>query len=234
MSKRFSGSITLPHIARPKQTVAIICDLEMEGVAKELQSVLDQQHTEDRLAACREGTEKESLGHLQQGAAVNQGVLKEEERSITPVEQLHVVTLDDLKRLNKNKKLVKKFFAPYKSTLAADTIIRTIPRIVGPQLNRARKFPQSVTIEDAKQSNTMGLLDQINKARSTVKFQQKKVSCLGCALGHVQMSEEHLRQNIVMAVNFLVSLLRRNWHNVESLYIKSSMGPSHKIYGGRS
>merc|ERR1712151_1151786 len=34
-----------------------------------------------------------------------------------------------------------------------------------------------------------------------------------------------LEKNIVMAVNFLVSLLKKNWQNVKSLVLKTTMGP---------
>jgi len=44
------------------------------------------------------------------------------------------------------------------------------------------------------------------------------------------MSQEELVSNISLGVNFLVSLLKKNWQNVRSLYIKSSMGPPQRIY----
>lgn len=33
-----------------------------------------------------------------------------------------------------------------------------------------------------------------------------------------------------MSINFLVSLLKKNWQNVKSLYIKSSMGKPYRLY----
>jgi ribosomal protein L1 len=33
-----------------------------------------------------------------------------------------------------------------------------------------------------------------------------------------------------MAVNFLVSLLKKNWQNVKCLYLKSTMGKPVRIY----
>ncbi len=33
-----------------------------------------------------------------------------------------------------------------------------------------------------------------------------------------------------MSVNFLVSLLKKNWQNVRCLYIKSSMGKPQRLY----
>jgi large subunit ribosomal protein L10Ae len=66
--------------------------------------------------------------------------------------------------------------------------------------------------------------------KSTVKFQLKKVLCMGVAVGNVAMSERELFVNIQMAVNFLVSLLKKNWQNVRTLYLKSSMGPAQRLY----
>lgn len=44
------------------------------------------------------------------------------------------------------------------------------------------------------------------------------------------MKPEELDLNIRLAVNFLVSLLKKNWQNVKCLYIKSSMGRPYRIY----
>merc|ERR1719430_39004 len=54
--------------------------------------------------------------------------------------------------------------------------------------------------------------------------EMKKVLCLNVAVGNVEMTEEELAQNVHLAMNFLVSLLKKHWQNVKSLHIKSSMG----------
>jgi len=73
--------------------------------------------------------------------------------------------------------------------------------------------------------------DKANEIRSTVKFQLRKVLCMGAAVGHVGLSADELRQNCLMAINFLVSLLKKNWNNVNSLHLKSTMGPAQRIFG---
>lgn len=54
-------------------------------------------------------------------------------------------SVEDLKKLNKNKKLVKKMAKKYHSFVASDTVIKQIPRLLGPGLNKAGKFPALVT-----------------------------------------------------------------------------------------
>ena len=57
-----------------------------------------------------------------------------------------------------------------------------------------------------------------------------QVLCLAVAVGHVQMSEDDLVANIHLAINFLVSLLKKNWQNVRALYVKSTMGKASQLY----
>merc|ERR1712158_20378 len=171
--KRFSGSIKLKHIPRPKFSVCIFGD---------------QQH-------CDEAKEA-GIPHM---------------------------SADDLKKLNKQKKLVKKLAKKYDAFLASESLIKQIPRLLGPGLNKAGKFPSLLTHGD-------NIDEKINDLKSTIKFQMKKVLCLSVAIGNLSMDEDQLVQNIHLAINFLVSLLEKHWQNVRSLYIKSTMGPAQRLY----
>jgi large subunit ribosomal protein L10Ae len=53
---------------------------------------------------------------------------------------------------------------------------------------------------------------------------------MNVAVGHVKMKPDELDLNIRLAVNFLVSLLKKNWQNIKCLYVKSSMGRPFRIY----
>ena len=46
------------------------------------------------------------------------------------------MSADDLKKLNKDKKKVKKLAKKYDAFLASDTLIKQIPRLLGPGLNK--------------------------------------------------------------------------------------------------
>jgi large subunit ribosomal protein L10Ae len=137
---------------------------------------------------------------------------------------LPFVDAEKLKSFNKNRKLIKKFFKSYEILLASESIVKQLPKLVGPVLAKLNKFPISIGHND-------NILDKIEEARSTVKYQLKKVLCLGVAVGNLGHTEEQLKQNISLSINYLVSLLKKNWNNIRSLYIKSTMGKSKRIYG---
>lgn len=53
---------------------------------------------------------------------------------------LEYMDVEALKKLNKNKKLVKKLAKKYHAFLASESVIKQIPRLLGPGLNKAGKW----------------------------------------------------------------------------------------------
>merc|ERR1712113_443604 len=131
--------------------------------------------------------------------------------------------VEDLKKLNKNKKLVKKLAKRYDFFLASDNMIKQIPRLLGPGLTTAGKFPTLLAAGEDMQ-------EKIDEVKSTIKFQMKKVMCLNVAVANVEMSKQEIIVNTQLAANFLASLLKKQWQNIGQIYIKSTMGPSIQIY----
>ena len=56
----------------------------------------------------------------------------------------------------------------YDAFLASESLIRQIPRIVGPGLNKAGKFPVMLTHSES-------MMSKIDEVKATIKFQMKKV-----------------------------------------------------------
>mmetsp|Transcript_47612 Transcript_47612/g.70485 ORF Transcript_47612/g.70485 Transcript_47612/m.70485 type:complete len:231 (-) Transcript_47612:139-831(-) len=133
------------------------------------------------------------------------------------------MSVEDLKKLNKNKKLVKKLAKRYDFFLASDNMIKQIPRLLGPGLTKAGKFPTLLSSGDDMQ-------DKINEVKSTIKFQMKKVLCLNVSVGNVTMDKQQIIVNTQLAANFLASLLKKQWQNIGNMYMKSTMGPAIQIY----
>lgn len=124
------------------------------------------------------------------------------------------------KRLNKNKKLVKKLAKKYDAFLASEALIKQIPRLLGPGLSKGKphfalihksglltfydcaagKFPTPV-------SHAEDLSNKLTEVRSTIKFQLKKVLCLGVAVGQVQMTEDQVLANVMLGMSLFLLFL---------------------------
>ena len=89
------------------------------------------------------------------------------------------MSADDLKKLNKDKKKVKKLAKKYDAFMASESLIKQIPRLLGPGLNKAGKFPSLLTHADDIEA-------KINDMKSTIKFQMKKVSFNRYKFEHVR------------------------------------------------
>lgn len=133
------------------------------------------------------------------------------------------MAVEDLKKLNKNKKLVKKLAKRYDFFIASDNLIKQIPRLLGPGLTKAGKFPTLLSSSEDMQG-------KIDELRATIKFQMKKVMCLNVAVGNVSMEQKEIFTNTQLAANFLASLLKKQWQNIGQIYVKSTMGPAIQIY----
>lgn len=65
----------------------------------------------------------------------------------------------------------------YDAFLASESLIKQIPRILGPGLNKAGKFPSLLTHNE-------NLVAKVDEVKSTIKFQMKKVKHgFSCVLG---------------------------------------------------
>jgi large subunit ribosomal protein L10Ae len=135
-------------------------------------------------------------------------------------------TQKELTSFKKNKKLVKKFARKYDAFLASASLIRKIPRILGPGLNKAGKFPTSLAAAD-------DITAKVVESKASVKIQlkSKKTLCVNVRIGNVDQDAEDIVRNVVLTVNYLASLLPKNWQQIKRVYVKSTMSPSHRVFG---
>lgn len=135
---------------------------------------------------------------------------------------IEITTLDNLKKFNKDKKLIKKWAKKFYLLLATDALVKKVPVVLGPILNRIGRFPAPITHQEP-------LDKKLDDVKSSVKWQLKKVTNMNVAVANEEMTDEEVRQNIVMSLNFLSSLLKKGWHNIKSINIKTTMGGSVRI-----
>merc|ERR1712070_1316731 len=136
--------------------------------------------------------------------------------------EIEVTSLDNLKKFNKDKKQIKKWAKQFSLLIATDNLVKKIPVVCGPTLNRIGMFPQPVTHAEP-------ISKKVEDIKASVKWQLKKVVCLNVAAGHEGMTDEQLRANLVTALNFLASLTKKGWQNIKSVNMKMTMGPAVKL-----
>lgn len=137
------------------------------------------------------------------------------------------IDADSLKKkidpADKKGKELKKWALKYKLLFISESLVRQLPKLGGPLLSKWGLFPQVIkTADDVRK--------KVDEQLASVKFQLKKVLCLGIAVANVKMTEDQIRQNITLAINYLVSLLKKGWNNIKSLYIRTTMGKPVSIF----
>merc|ERR1712170_23164 len=120
-------------------------------------------------------------------------------------------TEDDLKTFKRDKKTVKKMAKQYDMFIASSTLIRRIPRLLGPTLNKVNKLSRTV--------------------RGSLKFKVGMPMCLAFAFANCSQDMETIKKNLIHLLNYLITQFKKGWQNIKRIYIKTTMGSSKKIYG---
>ena len=92
--------------------------------------------------------------------------------------EIPYIDVDGLKAFNKDKTKIKKWAKKYDFILASDSVAKQVTKLLGNVLVKMGKFPIAVSEGEKLQT-------KIDEVRHTVKFQSKKASCLGTAIGNV-------------------------------------------------
>ena len=129
-----------------------------------------------------------------------------------------------MKAFQKDKKKIKKWAKPFRVLLASEKLMKKLTKLMGRQLIKSGKFPLAI-----KEGETVA--SKYSDMQHTIKFQLKKVTCLATAVGRADHTPEQLCQNLTISINFLIGLLKKGWHNIKTLHIKTTMSPSYCIYG---
>ena len=145
--------------------------------------------------------------HCEQAAAIN-----------VPYYDLQTLT-----NFNKDKKTIKYWAKKHHLFLASETLIKSLNRTLGPAFNKTGKFPAPIRSSDK-------VADAVDEARKTIKFRLKKSIAFGVPVANVAMTEEQVYQNVMLASNYVASLLKKQWQSIGAITLHSTMGKPHRIY----
>ncbi|KAM0673880.1 60S ribosomal protein L10A [Gurleya vavrai] len=136
-------------------------------------------------------------------------------------EKYEFVMLDDIQGAHAEKKKIKKKLAKkYNSFISI------------PAFNKA--FEMRILACKNKPVYTIKSVNELKSVYDnvcrTVKFKLRKSVNLGFAVGSSEMSVEDLSENLSVAMNHLIGILKKGMQNIKSVYIKNNQGKAIKVF----
>ena len=133
-----------------------------------------------------------------------------------------VIQPDEIETLAGNKAKAKKFANSADYYLAEAPLMPTIGKRLGAVLAPRGKMPKPIPPgSDPKAA--------IEKLRSSVTARTKDKKTFHMPIGTKDMSPEKLAENLDAVLKRLMTKLERGKQNIQSAYVKTTMGPSFKV-----
>lgn len=117
---------------------------------------------------------------------------------------LDAVNLDDLKKFNREAKLIKKWARRYDILMVSESLSRNVTKLIGRYVTSIGKLPVPI-------GENENVKDKVDELMKTIRFRVKKFPWLAQSVGIDTLEEEQIRQNVTKSLNFLVSLLPKGW-----------------------
>ena len=129
---------------------------------------------------------------------------------------------EQIEDLSGDKKKFKKLVDTHDFFLAEAPLMPTIGKSLGTVLGPRGKMPKPVP----PQADVSGMVKNLRK---TIKVRSKSNKTFHTTAGNVDMSKEHISENINAIMKRVEAALERGKMNIGSVYIKTTMGPSERL-----
>ncbi|MEA2089747.1 MAG: 50S ribosomal protein L1 [Thermoproteota archaeon] len=129
-----------------------------------------------------------------------------------------VIKRAELEALAGDKKKQKKLSKSYDFFIAEAPMMPLIGKILGPVLGPKGKMPTPVP-------PTVDIAQRLQKYKKAVRVRMRHQSILQCCVGTENMQNERIVENIQAVIGRIERKLEKGLLNVQSVYIKTTMGP---------
>ncbi len=134
-----------------------------------------------------------------------------------------VIEPDELNTMAGDKKLAKSKLKPYDVFVAEASLMPTVGRVAGPILGPKGKMPTPVPPQAP-------IDDIIERERSNIILRSRDRMFVHSIIGEEDMTDEEISENIESIINALNRGLEKGFRNIKSIYVKTSMGDSVKLF----
>ncbi|MCC6017785.1 MAG: 50S ribosomal protein L1 [archaeon YNP-LCB-003-016] len=132
-----------------------------------------------------------------------------------------VISREALEKLASNKKELKKLAENYDVFIARADYMPLIGRHLGPILGPRNKMPEPIP-------PTGDIASAISKAQNTIWIRTRNQPLIQCIIGTEDMPTEKLLENALTVISKIREKFK-SLRNIESIYIKTTMGKPVKI-----
>jgi len=133
-----------------------------------------------------------------------------------------VITPDELGKLATDKKQAKKVVNSIDYFIAEAPLMATVGKKLGTVLGPRGKMPKPI----APGADPSAMIDSLRKS-VTVRTKDRKT--FHVPVGTLEMSAADIAENVDVIMNRVELHLEKGKHNIDSAYIKTSMGPSERL-----
>jgi large subunit ribosomal protein L1 len=134
-----------------------------------------------------------------------------------------IIEPPELAELAKDKKAAKKKLKGFDIFISEAPLMPTVGRVAGPILGPRGKMPTPVP----PQAPVDTVIER--ERRAVVLRSRDKMFC-HVMVGRENMTDEQVAQNIETILTNLIGATKRGYGNIKSIYLKTTMGESIKLY----
>jgi len=128
----------------------------------------------------------------------------------------------DVEGLMNDKKRQRELAKRIDSFIAAAPLMPLVGRVLGPILGPRGKMPTPVP-------PTADIKEIIERNRRIIRVRARDQPVIHCRVGTESMPDDEIAENIQTVIRRIAGKLRRGIKNIDSIYVKMTMGPSVKI-----
>ena len=134
----------------------------------------------------------------------------------------YIIKPEEIEDLSKDKKKFKKIVDEHDFFIAEAGLMPVIGKTLGVVLGPRGKMPKPVP----PQADITGIVKNL---RNTIRLRSKANKTFHTSAGKEEMDKEKIADNIDIIIKRLESKLERGRLNINSIYVKTTMGPSIRI-----
>lgn len=146
--------------------------------------------------------------------------LATEARKIPEIDR--VIGKDELEALVGNKRLAKKISSQYDFFLVEPAMMGLAAKALGAALGGRGKRPQPIP-------QGVDLTDLVRSLKRSVVINVRKNPQAMCLIGTEDMDSKSLAENAAAVISKITERLERRFRNIQSIYIKRTMGEPIKV-----